>query len=89
MPDVYRSRNLDPAGVADTARALGNPAAFFCESALSCAGQVILPAGYLREAFDAIRALGGVAVADEVQTGLRRAGSHFWMFERRGRRPTS
>jgi 4-aminobutyrate aminotransferase-like enzyme/Ser/Thr protein kinase RdoA (MazF antagonist) len=59
-------------------------AAFFCESALSCAGQVILPAGYLREAYRAVRAAGGVCVADEVQTGFGRAGSHFWMFETQG-----
>jgi 4-aminobutyrate aminotransferase-like enzyme/Ser/Thr protein kinase RdoA (MazF antagonist) len=60
---------------------LDNTAAFFCESALSCAGQVILRPGYLREAYEAIRAAGGVCVADEVQTGFGRAGSHFWMFE--------
>ena len=60
------------------------PAAFFCESALSCAGQVILPAGYLRDVYAAIRAAGGVCVADEVQTGFGRAGSHFWMFETQG-----
>ncbi len=58
--------------------------AFFCESALSCAGQVILPPGYLREVYAAIRAAGGVCVADEVQTGFGRAGSHFWMFETQG-----
>jgi len=56
-------------------------AAFFCESALSCAGQVILPPGYLREIYGKVRAAGGVCVADEVQTGFGRAGTHFWMFE--------
>jgi len=57
------------------------PAAFFCESALSCGGQIILPAGFLPAAFAAVRAAGGVCVADEVQTGFGRAGEHFWMFE--------
>jgi 4-aminobutyrate aminotransferase-like enzyme len=56
-------------------------AAFFCESALSCAGQVILPPGYLSDIYAQVRAAGGVCVADEVQTGFGRAGSHFWMFE--------
>jgi 4-aminobutyrate aminotransferase-like enzyme len=56
-------------------------AAFFCESALSCAGQVILPPGYLSDLYAQGRAAGGVCVADEVQTGFGRAGSHFWMFE--------
>jgi 4-aminobutyrate aminotransferase-like enzyme/Ser/Thr protein kinase RdoA (MazF antagonist) len=58
--------------------------AFFCESALSCAGQVFLPPGYLREIYGKVRAAGGVCVADEVQTGFGRAGSHFWMFETQG-----
>jgi 4-aminobutyrate aminotransferase-like enzyme len=60
------------------------PGAFFCESALSCAGQVFLPDGYLREVYGAARAAGGVCVADEVQTGFGRAGTHFWMFETQG-----
>jgi 4-aminobutyrate aminotransferase-like enzyme len=75
---------LNPAAVEETAKVLGEPAAFFCESALSCAGQVILPPGYLQRAFTAIRNAGGVAVADEVQTGFGRAGSYFWMFETQG-----
>jgi 4-aminobutyrate aminotransferase-like enzyme/Ser/Thr protein kinase RdoA (MazF antagonist) len=60
------------------------PGAFICESALSCAGQVILPPGYLRELYGAVRADGGVCIADEVQTGFGRAGTHFWMFETQG-----
>jgi len=61
-----------------------NAAAFICESALSCAGQVILPDGYLRERYAEARASGAVCIADEVQTGFGRAGSHFWMFETQG-----
>ncbi len=88
MPDVYRGphRGADAGAryaqaVADTARRTPGLAAFFCESALGCGGQIILPPGYLKDAFAAIRASGGVAIADEVQTGFGRAGSHFWMFE--------
>jgi 4-aminobutyrate aminotransferase-like enzyme len=33
------------------------------------------------EAHIAVRAAGGVCVADEVQVGFGRAGSHFWAFE--------
>ena len=62
-------------------------AAFFCESALSCAGQIILPPGYLRDIYARVRSAGGVCVADEVQTGFGRAGSHFWMFETQGVAP--
>ena len=77
---------LDPDGVPAAAAKLRAPT-FFCESALSCAGQVILPPGYLRAAYDAVHAAGGVCVADEVQTGFGRAGSHFWMFETQGVAP--
>jgi 4-aminobutyrate aminotransferase-like enzyme/Ser/Thr protein kinase RdoA (MazF antagonist) len=90
MPDVYRGlhRGADAGSqysrhVADAMRT-GSVAAFFCESALGCGGQVVPAAGFLRESFDAVRAGGGVCVADEVQTGFGRAGSHFWMFEQHG-----
>ena len=56
-------------------------AAFFAEPLLGCGGQIVLPDGYLEDAFARVRAAGGVCVADEVQTGLGRAGSHFWAFE--------
>ena len=81
---VEIARGLDAAAVAVAASRLGAPAAYICESALSCAGQVILPPGYLSSAYAAIRASGGVAIADEVQTGFGRAGTHFWMFETQG-----
>ena len=74
--------SADPTGW--QAAAPAPPAAFICESALSCAGQVILPPGYLREIYAQIRATGAVCIADEVQTGFGRAGSHFWMFETQG-----
>ena len=95
MPDIYRGAHHGPdAGklfaddVARVAGQIGDAgeglAAFFCESALGCGGQIILPPGYLPEAYAAVRAAGGVCVADEVQTGFGRAGTHFWMFEAQG-----
>jgi 4-aminobutyrate aminotransferase-like enzyme len=87
MPDIYRGAHqgtdagaLYATQVAGAATESKGVAAFFCESALSCAGQIILPDGYLHEAYTAIRAAGGICVADEVQTGFGRAGTHFWMF---------
>jgi 4-aminobutyrate aminotransferase-like enzyme/Ser/Thr protein kinase RdoA (MazF antagonist) len=56
-------------------------AAFICESMLGCGGQVLLPDGYLSAAFEHVRAAGGVCIADEVQVGFGRAGTHFWAFE--------
>ncbi len=46
-----------------------------------CGGQIVYPAGYLTAAFEAVRAAGGVCVADEVQVGFGRIGEHFWGFE--------
>jgi len=59
-------------------------AAFFCESVLSCAGQIVLPPGYLASAYEQVRAAGGLCVADEVQVGFGRVGSHMWGFETQG-----
>jgi 4-aminobutyrate aminotransferase-like enzyme/Ser/Thr protein kinase RdoA (MazF antagonist) len=57
------------------------PAAFFAESVQGCGGQIVYPPGYLTAAFAAVRAAGGVCVADEVQVGFGRIGEHFWGFE--------
>ncbi|MCP4600014.1 MAG: aminotransferase class III-fold pyridoxal phosphate-dependent enzyme [Proteobacteria bacterium] len=55
--------------------------ALICESMLGCGGQIVLPEGYMGEAFKHVRAAGGVCIADEVQVGFGRAGSRFWAFE--------
>ncbi|MBL8161936.1 MAG: aminotransferase class III-fold pyridoxal phosphate-dependent enzyme [Anaerolineae bacterium] len=59
-------------------------AGFFSEGVLSCGGQLTLPDGYLRAAFEHIRAAGGVCIADEVQIGFGRVGTHMWAFETQG-----
>jgi 4-aminobutyrate aminotransferase-like enzyme len=56
-------------------------AAFICESLLGCGGQIVLPPGFLREAWRRVRGAGGVCIADEVQVGFGRVGTHFWGFE--------
>jgi 4-aminobutyrate aminotransferase-like enzyme/Ser/Thr protein kinase RdoA (MazF antagonist) len=60
------------------------PAAYLVETIPSVAGQVVLPAGYLARAYDAARAVGAVCMADEVQTGFARVGTHIWAFEAHG-----
>jgi 4-aminobutyrate aminotransferase-like enzyme len=60
------------------------PASFICESILSCGGQIVLPPGYLAESYRHVRDAGGVCIADEVQVGFGRVGSHFWGFELQG-----
>ncbi len=96
VPDVFRGAHRDAnlAGEAyavylDTAIATaqqqgGGVAAFICESIMSCAGQVVLPKGYLFSAYAKTRAAGGVCIADEVQVGVGRVGTHFWGFELQG-----
>ncbi|MGZ3616581.1 MAG: aminotransferase class III-fold pyridoxal phosphate-dependent enzyme, partial [Ktedonobacteraceae bacterium] len=59
-------------------------AAFICESLLGCGGQIVLPQHYLKEAYRYIRNAGGVCIADEVQVGFGRVGTHFWGFETQG-----
>jgi 4-aminobutyrate aminotransferase-like enzyme/Ser/Thr protein kinase RdoA (MazF antagonist) len=100
MPDTYRGpyRAGDSlAGAryaAEVATATGRAesegrkvAAFICESLLGCGGQIVLPDGYLTGAYAAIRAAGGVAIADEVQVGFGRVGTHVWGFETQGVTP--
>ncbi|KAK6632619.1 hypothetical protein RUM43_013387 [Polyplax serrata] len=56
-------------------------AAFMAESIQGVGGTVQFPKGYLKETYKLIRENGGVCIADEVQTGFGRTGSHFWGFE--------
>lgn len=62
----------------------GKVAGFIAESIQGVGGFVEFPAGYLQQAYAHIRAAGGVCIADEVQTGFGRTGSHFWGFEAHG-----
>ena len=66
----------------ETASAEGHPiGAFIAETLPSVGGQVELPPGYLEDVYRRVRAAGGVCIADEVQVGFGRLGSHFWGFE--------
>nr|XP_039262592.1 ethanolamine-phosphate phospho-lyase-like [Styela clava] len=95
-PDVYRGKyagsenpGLDYANelnqkieiMKDKNRKLS---AFIMESLQSCGGQIIPPEGYMREAFRYVRAAGGLCIADEVQVGFGRVGSHYWAFQLQG-----
>ncbi|XP_039698624.1 alanine--glyoxylate aminotransferase 2, mitochondrial isoform X1 [Pteropus medius] len=59
-------------------------AGFFVEPIQGVNGVVQYPKGFLKEAFKLVRERGGVCVADEVQTGFGRLGSHFWGFQTHG-----
>ncbi len=95
MPDMYRSGYANHAAAltgcvesvrqavrrADRPSGQAGVAAFICESISGCGGQVVLPDGYLAAVYALVRAAGGVCIADEVQVGFGRVGSHFWAFQ--------
>lgn len=89
VPDSYRYPDRtasDFASEVDTSIANikergGKLAGFIAETFPSVGGQVIPPDGYLKSVYRKVRAAGGICIADEVQTGLGRLGSHYWAFE--------
>ncbi len=94
VPDRYRGKYRDDAAghgapyVSDVKTAIknlqdtGRPlCGFIAETWPSVGGQIQLPRDYLAGVYDAVRAAGGVCIADEVQTGLGRLGHDFWGFE--------
>jgi alanine-glyoxylate transaminase/(R)-3-amino-2-methylpropionate-pyruvate transaminase len=62
----------------------GQVAAFIAESIQGVGGCVVFPDNYLKYAYEHARAAGGVCIADEVQTGFGRTGTHYWGFETQG-----
>jgi 4-aminobutyrate aminotransferase-like enzyme len=76
--------NQDAQHLTDIIKKVENLCGFIAESMPSVAGQIVLPPGYLNQVYDAVRAAGGVCIADEVQTGYGRIGTHFWAFESYG-----
>ena len=93
-PDLYRGifraddlqaaekyADFVDAAIGNARRRGSGVAAFICEPVMSCAGQIVLPAGYLKSVYAQVRAAGGICIADEVQAGFGRLGSHFWAFE--------
>ncbi len=98
MPDLYRGPfgADDPeAGIkyaADVAETIqfatsGKIAAFIAESIQGVGGSVVFPDGYLKHAYEHAKAAGGLCIADEVQAGFGRTGTHYWGFETQGVMP--
>ncbi|XP_038845517.1 alanine--glyoxylate aminotransferase 2, mitochondrial [Salvelinus namaycush] len=56
-------------------------AAFFAEPIMGVGGAVQYPKNFLKDTYKLVRERGGVCIADEVQTGFGRTGSHFWGFQ--------
>ena len=93
MPDTYRgeikadatspgeSYSLSVNAALQAASVRGGAAAFICETLLGCGGQIVPPPNYLNSAYAHARNAGALCIADEVQVGFGRVGSHFWGFE--------
>ncbi|XP_053573219.1 5-phosphohydroxy-L-lysine phospho-lyase [Bombina bombina] len=90
---LYRADHKDPAtayanevkDIIDEAHKKNRKiAAFFIESLPSVGGQIIPPKGYFQKVAHHVREAGGVFVADEVQVGFGRVGTHFWAFQLQG-----
>ena len=62
----------------------GQIAAFIAESIQGVGGCVVFPDDYLKHVYEHVRAAGGLCVADEVQAGFGRTGTHYWGFETQG-----
>ena len=97
LPDLYRGawRRGDPqaaekyAGhVKETIDRLQREGRGLCgyiaETCPSVGGQIFFPPGYLAAVYGAVREAGGLCIADEVQTGYGRIGTHFWAFQAHG-----
>jgi 4-aminobutyrate aminotransferase-like enzyme len=97
-PDGYRGlyRREDDgweaqyaAHIDEAARALGDRgfAALYLDPAFTADGILSPPVAYLQEAARRTQALGGIMVADEVQAGHGRSGTHLWSFQAAGITP--
>ncbi|KMQ94516.1 alanine--glyoxylate aminotransferase 2-like protein, partial [Lasius niger] len=96
-PDVYRGkyRSIDYVGedlgvkyaedvkqICDDIKAEGRGVcAYIAESLISVGGQILPPQNYFRNAYKHVREAGGVCIADEVQVGFGRVGTHMWAFQ--------
>lgn len=83
LPDPHRRE--DPSAGAEYAgeltKLVDGPVTFIAESLPSVGGQVVFPPAYLQACYAAVRAAGGICIADEVQVGFGRLGDYFWGFE--------
>src|ERR1700730_15649495 len=94
MPDDFRGkyRREDPQAGTKYAAHVGEilddmskqgraPAAYIAETLPSVGGQIVFPPKYLEQVYNRVHGAGGLCIADEVQVGFGRLGTHFWGFE--------
>jgi 4-aminobutyrate aminotransferase-like enzyme len=73
--------------IADLERHGVRLAAFLADSIFSSDGVFPDPAGFLAPIAEITRAAGGLYIADEVQSGFGRTGTHMWGYQRHGIAP--
>jgi len=92
-PDAYRAGRNEvgrkfavdvQAAIDDLARHGVKPAALIFDTIFSSDGVLCDPPGFIQDAIAAVRAAGGLFIADEVQPGFARTGTHMWGFQRHG-----
>lgn len=92
-PDARRTdgRNVGSALAEDVSKAIAfmrrrgiAPAAFIADGIFSTDGIFSDPPGFLKPVVDVLNAAGALYIADEVQPGFGRMGSHMWGFMRHG-----
>ncbi len=88
MPDPYRGKYRGDGCVEKYVQEVENIISgmagkftFIYEALMGCGGQLIPPVEFLQNAVDRVRSSGSICIADEVQIGFGRMGSHFWGFE--------
>jgi len=95
-PDAYRlgAENVSKIFADDVRAAIRDmresgikPAAILLDGIFASDGVLADPAGFMKEAIDVAQQEGLLYIADEVQSGFGRTGSHMWGFERHGVRP--
>ncbi|CAL5375987.1 unnamed protein product [Camellia sinensis] len=62
----------------------GHVAGFIFEAIYGVGGIIELAPGYFPAVYSSIKKVGGLCIADEVQSGFAHTGSHFWGFETQG-----
>lgn len=92
-PNLYRGQHLDgndlgrqysdhvTAAAGRLATAGPGAAAILIDSIFDSNGALLPPQDYLSQSFERARQAGALAIADEVQMGFGRSGTHMWGFQ--------
>ena len=88
IPDPYRGKYCGKESgrkyaeeMNATLKRIKIPPTFLSESIMGCGGQLIPPEGFMKKAYELVKANKGLCIADEVQIGFGRMGDVFWGFE--------